>query len=86
MRLVENAPVGTLVIHLNATDLDEGVNSEIIYSLVHQDSDDQANSVFKMDSSTGVISVQGSVDFEQHNAYEIHAQAKDKGSSARSAL
>ncbi len=85
VRLVENAPVGTLVINLNATDLDEGVNSEIIYSFVHQDSDDKANSVFKMDSSTGVISVQGSVDFEQHNAYEIHAQAKDKGSSPRSA-
>ncbi|XP_026135721.1 protocadherin alpha-3-like isoform X7 [Carassius auratus] len=85
VRLVENAPVGTLIIHLNATDLDEGVNSEIIYSLVHQDSDDKANSVFKMDSSTGVISVQGNVDFEQHNAYEIHAQAKDKGSSPRSA-
>ncbi|XP_067313940.1 protocadherin alpha-3-like [Pseudorasbora parva] len=27
----------------------------------------------------------GSVDFEQHNAYEIHAQAKDKGASSRSA-
>uniref|UniRef100_A0A671PI47 Protocadherin 2 alpha b 11 n=1 Tax=Sinocyclocheilus anshuiensis TaxID=1608454 RepID=A0A671PI47_9TELE len=85
VRLVENAPVGTLVIHLNASDLDEGVNSEIIYSLVPQDSDDKANSLFKMDSSTGEISVQGSVDFEQHNAYEIHAQAKDKGSSPRSA-
>uniref|UniRef100_A0A8C1GDF8 Protocadherin 2 alpha c n=1 Tax=Cyprinus carpio TaxID=7962 RepID=A0A8C1GDF8_CYPCA len=85
VQLVENAPVGTLVINLNATDVDEGVNSEIVYSLVHQDSDDKANSVFKMDSSTGVISVQGSVDFEQHNAYEIHAQAKDKGSSPRSA-
>ncbi len=56
-----------------------------LFILLHQDSDDKANSVFKMDSSTGVISVQGSVDFEQHNAYEIHAQAKDKGSSPRSA-
>ncbi|XP_067245694.1 protocadherin alpha-3-like isoform X1 [Chanodichthys erythropterus] len=85
VRLVENAPMGTLVINLNATDLDEGVNSEIIYSLVHQDSDDKTNNVFKIDSATGVISVQGSVDFEQHNAYEIHAQAKDKGASPRSA-
>ncbi|XP_016298691.1 protocadherin alpha-1-like [Sinocyclocheilus anshuiensis] len=85
VRLVENASVGTLVINLSATDLDEGVNSEIMYSLVHQDSDDKTNGVFKIDSSTGVISVQGSVDFEQHNAYEIHAQAKDKGSSPRSA-
>ncbi|XP_048058582.1 protocadherin alpha-3-like isoform X28 [Megalobrama amblycephala] len=85
VRLVENAPMGTLVINLNATDLDEGVNSEIIYSLVHQDSDDKTNSAFKIDSATGVISVQGSVDFEQHNAYEIHAQAKDKGASPRSA-
>uniref|UniRef100_A0A672SCM4 Protocadherin alpha-3-like n=1 Tax=Sinocyclocheilus grahami TaxID=75366 RepID=A0A672SCM4_SINGR len=85
VRLVENASVGTLVINLSATDLDEGVNSEIMYYLVHQDNDDKTNGVFKIDSSTGVISVQGSVDFEQHNAYEIHAQAKDKGSSPRSA-
>ncbi|XP_056094081.1 protocadherin alpha-3-like isoform X7 [Rhinichthys klamathensis goyatoka] len=85
VRIFENAPMGTLVINLNATDLDEGVNSEIIYSLVHQESDDKTNKVFKIDSATGVISVQGSVDFEQHNAYEIHAQAKDKGASPRSA-
>nr|XP_055033295.1 protocadherin alpha-3-like isoform X5 [Misgurnus anguillicaudatus] len=85
VRLVENAPIGTIVINLNATDVDEGINSEIIYSLVHQDSDDRTKSVFKMDSATGEISVQGSVDFEQHNAYEIHAQAKDKGVSPRSA-
>ncbi|XP_052010944.1 protocadherin alpha-3-like isoform X3 [Xyrauchen texanus] len=85
VRLVENAPKGTLVINLNATDIDEGINSEIVYSLVHQDSDDKTNSVFKIDSATGDISVQGSVDFEQHNAYEIHAQAKDKGASPRSA-
>ncbi|XP_065131059.1 protocadherin alpha-8-like isoform X18 [Paramisgurnus dabryanus] len=85
VRLVENAAIGTVVINLNATDVDEGINSEIIYSLVHQDSDDRTKSVFKMDSATGEISVQGSVDFEQHNAYEIHAQAKDKGMSPRSA-
>ncbi|XP_051506092.1 protocadherin alpha-3-like [Myxocyprinus asiaticus] len=85
VRLIENAPKGTLVINLNATDIDEGMNSEIAYSLVHQDSDDTTNNVFKIDSAKGEISVQGSVDFEQHNAYEIHAQAKDKGASPRSA-
>nr|BAD52316.1 cadherin-related neuronal receptor variable 12 [Danio rerio]BAD52329.1 cadherin-related neuronal receptor variable 12 [Danio rerio] len=85
VRIVENAPLGTLVINLNATDLDEGLNSEIIYSLVQQDSDDKASSVFKIDSATGVVSVQGRVDFEERNAYEIHAQAKDKGASPRSA-
>ncbi|TRY81231.1 hypothetical protein DNTS_021843 [Danionella cerebrum] len=85
VRLAENAHLGTVVINLNATDLDEGINSDIVYSLVHQDSDDKASTVFKIDPLSGVISVQGVVDFEQHNAHEIHAQAKDKGSSPRAA-
>ncbi|XP_056625235.1 protocadherin alpha-8-like isoform X5 [Triplophysa dalaica] len=83
VRLAENVPKGTIVICLNATDADEGINSEIIYSVAQQDSDDKTSSLFKMDSSTGEISVQGVVDFEQHNAYEIRVQAKDKGFSPR---
>ncbi|KAI4896766.1 hypothetical protein NFI96_006017 [Prochilodus magdalenae] len=82
VRVVENAPFGTLVIDLNATDADEGLNSQIMYSL---DSDEKHSGIFSIDAASGEITVQGVVDFEAQNAYEIHAQAKDKGLSPRSA-
>ncbi|XP_053092845.1 protocadherin alpha-3 isoform X2 [Pangasianodon hypophthalmus] len=85
MRVVENAPIGTVVINLNATDADEGVNGEIVYSLVNQDSEEKSSGIFSIDSLSGEITVQGTVDFETQNAYEIHAQAKDKGLTPRSA-
>ncbi|KAL7858446.1 hypothetical protein AOLI_G00185480 [Acnodon oligacanthus] len=81
-RIIENTAIGTLVIKLNATDADEGVNSQIMYSL---DSDEKYSGVFSIDAESGEITVQGAIDFETQNAYEIHAQAKDKGLNARSA-
>ncbi|XP_066515270.1 protocadherin alpha-13-like, partial [Hoplias malabaricus] len=85
VRVFENAPIGALVIDLNATDADEGINSQIEYSLVNRDSDEKNNGVFSIDAHSGEITVQGAVDFETQSAYEIHAQAKDKGLSPRSA-
>ncbi|XP_053334224.1 protocadherin alpha-2-like isoform X4 [Clarias gariepinus] len=85
MRVLENSAIGTIVITLNATDADEGVNGQIVYSLVNQDSDEKNNGIFSIDSVSGEITVQGTVDFETQNAYEIHAQAKDKGLTPRSA-
>ncbi|XP_076149207.1 protocadherin alpha-2-like [Alosa pseudoharengus] len=85
VRAVENAPHGTVIIKLNATDIDEGTNAEIFYSLINQDGDDKSNSVFNIEQHTGEIRVQGQLDFEKTNAYEIHVQAKDKGASPRSA-
>ncbi|TSK45901.1 Protocadherin alpha-2 [Bagarius yarrelli] len=85
IRLMENVSIGTIVINLNATDADEGVNGQIVYSLVNQDSDEKNSYVFSIDFVSGEIIVQGTVDFETQNAYEIHAQAKDKGLTPRSA-
>ncbi|XP_027029221.2 protocadherin alpha-3-like isoform X16 [Tachysurus fulvidraco] len=85
IRVVENASIGTAVINLNATDADEGVNGQIVYSLVNQDSDENNVGIFSIDSVSGEITVRGTVDFETQNAYEINAQAKDKGLTPRSA-
>ena len=84
VRVVENTPHGTFIIRLNATDIDEGTNAEIVYSFINQDGDDKS-SVFNIDQDTGEIRVQGPLDFEETNAFEIHVQAKDKGASPRSA-
>ncbi|KAL6474020.1 hypothetical protein MHYP_G00175810 [Metynnis hypsauchen] len=84
-RVIENTAIGALVIKLNATDADEGVNSQILYSLVNRDSDEKNSGMFSIDTESGEITVQGAIDFETQNAYEIHAQAKDKGLNSRSA-
>uniref|UniRef100_A0A673L0F9 Protocadherin 2 alpha b 5 n=1 Tax=Sinocyclocheilus rhinocerous TaxID=307959 RepID=A0A673L0F9_9TELE len=76
--LVENMPIGTTVIIINATDKDEGTNSEIVYSLRETDQDHILD-IFQIDPNTGVITVKGNIDFEKNNAFEIRAQANDKG-------
>ncbi|XP_067313954.1 uncharacterized protein [Pseudorasbora parva] len=76
--LVENVPIGTTVIIINATDKDDGPNSEIVYSLRDTDQDHILD-VFHIDPNTGAITVKGNIDFEENNAFEIRAQASDKG-------
>nr|DAA06629.1 TPA_inf: protocadherin gamma c6 isoform [Anolis carolinensis] len=78
-RLVENSPPGTLVIKLNATDLDEGSNGQIQYSLSSHNSEALCR-IFAIDGTTGEIRVQGNLDFEEANVYEIEVVARDMGS------
>uniref|UniRef100_A0A7N5ZTY4 Cadherin domain-containing protein n=1 Tax=Anabas testudineus TaxID=64144 RepID=A0A7N5ZTY4_ANATE len=79
--LSENVPVGTLVIQLNATDLDEGLNGEIVYTFSNHISN-RVKDLFSIDPRTGRIEVRGEVDFEESNLYQIFVQAKDLGPNA----
>ncbi|MBN3318494.1 PCD10 protein, partial [Atractosteus spatula] len=79
--LVENAARGTLVIRLNATDLDEGSNGDISYSFSGH-APLKVRELFTVDSHSGEIRVKGIVDYEKAGVYEIYVQAKDKGPSA----
>ncbi|XP_067374268.1 protocadherin alpha-13-like isoform X12 [Channa argus] len=83
-RVNENAPAGSLVIQLNATDLDEGDNGEIVYSFVKRANFNPADAFF-IKAETGEITVKGNLDYEAQSAYEVHVQATDKGSSPRRA-
>ncbi|XP_073342596.1 protocadherin alpha-8-like [Pagrus major] len=76
--LRENVPVGTVVIQVNATDLDQGANGEIIYSF-GKEVDSKLMDVFNIDENTGEIQVIGQIDFEKSKSYEIDIQASDKG-------
>ncbi|XP_040903702.1 protocadherin alpha-13-like isoform X9 [Toxotes jaculatrix] len=76
--LDENAAVGAIVAQINATDLDEGSNGDVVYSF--------SNSVnrkffklFGINPSTGEITVKGHIDYEEKDKYEIEIQASDKG-------
>ncbi|TRY91308.1 hypothetical protein DNTS_030125 [Danionella cerebrum] len=76
--LMENAPRGTLVLKLNATDLDEGANGEISYSFSGH-APLKVRELFSVDSHSGEIRVKGTVDYERASVYELYVQAKDKG-------
>ncbi|NXX56824.1 PCDGM protein, partial [Scopus umbretta] len=78
-RLVENSPLGTLVVKLNATDVDEGPNGDIRYSISSHNSA-ALRQIFAIDEQTGEIRVQGNLDFEEATVYEIEVEAKDMGS------
>uniref|UniRef100_A0AAY4DIC7 Protocadherin gamma-C3 n=1 Tax=Denticeps clupeoides TaxID=299321 RepID=A0AAY4DIC7_9TELE len=79
--LVENAPRGTLVLKLNATDRDEGTNGEVSYSFSGH-APLKVRELFNVDSYTGEIRVKGVVDHEKAAVFELYVQAKDKGPSA----
>ncbi|KAM7000676.1 protocadherin-19 isoform 7-T7 [Tautogolabrus adspersus] len=78
VNVVENSPINTLVIDLNATDPDEGTNGEVVYSF-HSYVTEKTRDAFKIDPRTGIITVNGVLDYETTQIYEIDVQAKDLG-------
>nr|XP_033489672.1 protocadherin alpha-3-like [Epinephelus lanceolatus] len=76
--LDENAPVGTTVIQVNATDLDEGSNGEVVYSFSNSMNQNMLN-LFDINPLTGEITVKGMIDYEEKDRYEIEIEASDKG-------
>ncbi|XP_053092846.1 protocadherin alpha-2 isoform X3 [Pangasianodon hypophthalmus] len=82
IRVAENIPVGTTIIKLVATDLDEGLNGELVYSLTAGGSSKMFDK-FAINSITGEINTKEKLDREENSAYEIRAQARDRGSPSR---
>ncbi|CAM5160404.1 unnamed protein product [Natator depressus] len=78
IKLLENAANVTLVIKLNATDMDEGINKNISYSFTSH-IPQNIRKVFRIEQNTGEIRVKGNIDFEDINLFEIQVEAKDKG-------
>ncbi|XP_059371845.1 protocadherin-19-like isoform X4 [Carassius carassius] len=78
VNVLENSPINTLVIDLNATDPDEGSNGEVVYSFINFVSN-LTKQIFKIDPRTGVITVNGVLDHEELPVHEIDVQAKDLG-------
>ncbi|XP_034739123.1 protocadherin-19 isoform X5 [Etheostoma cragini] len=78
VNVMENSPINTLVVDLNATDPDEGTNGEIVYSF-NSYVTEKTRDAFKIDPRTGIITVNGVLDYETAQIYEIDVQAKDLG-------
>ncbi|KAM5301566.1 protocadherin gamma-A11 isoform 8-T8 [Glossophaga mutica] len=73
----ENLSSGTQVLTVNATDPDEGINGEVVYSFRNVES--KASEIFQLDSRTGEVSIQGPLDFEKYRFYELEIQGQDGG-------
>ncbi|KAM9795533.1 protocadherin alpha-3-like [Neosynchiropus ocellatus] len=74
----ENSPVGTQIIKLNATDLDEGINGEFEYSF-GKALRRKMYDIFDLDKVTGEIKIKGSIDFEENESFGLDIEAMDKG-------
>ncbi|XP_072812547.1 protocadherin alpha-10 isoform X5 [Vicugna pacos] len=78
IKLLENARNGTMVIRLNASDLDEGLNGDILYSFA-TDVSPNTEAAFRIDSISGEIKVNGKIDYEENKLWKLHIEAIDKG-------
>uniref|UniRef100_A0ACB8EI24 Cadherin EGF LAG seven-pass G-type receptor 3 n=1 Tax=Sphaerodactylus townsendi TaxID=933632 RepID=A0ACB8EI24_9SAUR len=79
--VLENAPFGHSVIHIQAVDADYGENSRLEYKLTGVSSD----TPFVVNSATGWITVSGSLDRETVEHYFFGVEAQDHGSPTLSA-
>nr|XP_033948836.1 protocadherin alpha-3-like [Pseudochaenichthys georgianus] len=82
-QVTENAPFQTSILTVTATDLDEGINGEIMYSFIER-GNFNPEVLFSINPDTGEITVKGKVDYEENTAYDIRVQARDKGTPSRS--
>uniref|UniRef100_A0A493TNZ5 Cadherin domain-containing protein n=1 Tax=Anas platyrhynchos platyrhynchos TaxID=8840 RepID=A0A493TNZ5_ANAPP len=79
--VLENAPLGHSVIHIQAVDADYGENARLEYKLTGV----SADTPFVVNSATGWITVSGPLDRESVEHYFFGVEARDHGSPSLSA-
>lgn len=70
----ENTPIGTPVWNFTATDMDSGDNGYVQYSLTQQ----RPKKVFKLDTTTGMLTLMGPLDHEEHREFTLVVTASDQ--------
>ncbi|KAM3866420.1 protocadherin-8-like [Diretmus argenteus] len=83
--LPEDAPVGFLLLDLNAEDPDEGLNGEVVYGFGNQ-VPHEIRQLFRVDRKTGRLTLESPIDFESKNTYEFDVQATDLGPNPSPAI
>ncbi|XP_076018453.1 protocadherin-8-like [Genypterus blacodes] len=83
--LPEDAPVGSLLLDLNAEDPDEGLNGEVVYGFGNQVTS-EIRQLFRVDRKTGRLTLESPIDFESKNTYEFDVQATDLGPNPSPAI
>ncbi|XP_059339848.1 protocadherin alpha-3-like [Ammospiza nelsoni] len=83
VQIEENATEGTIILRVNATDPDEGINKDFSYSLLSSVPIGNRE-LFAIDKRTGEIRLKGVLDFEDVRLHELQIEATDKGSPSLS--
>ncbi|XP_030001926.1 protocadherin beta-16-like [Sphaeramia orbicularis] len=73
----ENASKGTLIITVNASDIDSGTNGQVTYSFSKLKAG--ISDMFDINENTGSIFVAKGIDFEKDKKIEFRVEAKDQG-------
>ncbi|XP_074459995.1 protocadherin beta-4-like [Larus michahellis] len=76
-QVLENAPVGSVVLRVVATDQDVGVNGDITYQF--RQAVGQSRSLFVIDPTSGEIKLAMPLDFEVAENHELSVRATDGG-------
>ena len=71
----ENLPGGSFVMRVMATDADIGTNAQLVYNLTTKEYTD----VFALNSLTGELTTQKSLDREIQDRYTLKVSVRDKG-------
>uniref|UniRef100_A0A8C3QZA6 Cadherin domain-containing protein n=1 Tax=Cyanoderma ruficeps TaxID=181631 RepID=A0A8C3QZA6_9PASS len=78
VQVPENATEGTLVMRVNATDADEGINSEVTYAMTNFNPP-SGRDVISVNPETGEIHLTAALDFEEVNVFNFRIEARDQG-------
>ncbi|KAM9226369.1 uncharacterized protein RG961_006837 [Leptosomus discolor] len=76
-QVLENAPEGSVVLRVVATDLDAGPNGDIVYQF--SQAVGQSSSAFVIDPTSGEIKLTKPLDFEAAETHELSVRATDGG-------
>ncbi|XP_069725672.1 protocadherin beta-15-like [Phaenicophaeus curvirostris] len=76
-QILENAPEGTVVLRVMATDPDVGTNGDISYQFIEEVG--QRHLAFEIDAKSGEIKLRKPLDFETAQKHELSVQATDGG-------
>ncbi|XP_054244986.1 protocadherin alpha-3-like [Indicator indicator] len=78
VQLLENTAEGSVVVRVNATDPDEGLNKEFAYSIVSA-VPGGSRGLFSIDPKTGEIRLTTALDYEDVRLHELQIEATDRG-------
>ncbi|XP_070819477.1 protocadherin gamma-A6 [Chaetodon trifascialis] len=76
--ILENQPIGTLVMKVKAEDIDDGSNAKIIYQ-ISRDTNSEVSSFLTINSQTGELFTSRLFDYEQSVHFQIKVTGRDGG-------
>nr|XP_012416916.1 PREDICTED: protocadherin beta-15-like [Odobenus rosmarus divergens] len=75
VQILENSPLGSLIVTVSARDLDTGTNGQVFYSFFY--GDEEISRTFALNELTGEIKIIRELDFEKIMSYELDIKASD---------